>query len=87
MPARVRVHTRRTGLASSKSRKTETVILRDDEVVAVLPEGDPLRYLLQLPADRLQSMRQNLAPVLETRPRVKAVLEAIIEHKEGASST
>lgn len=84
MAARVRLETRRTAQAKSRGKDRETVILRDDEVVAVLPEGDPLRYALELPLEELQSMRVNLARVLEKRPTVKKVLEAIIEYKENA---
>jgi hypothetical protein len=84
MVARVRLETRRTAEAKSRSMDRETVILRDDEVVAVLPEGDPLRYALELPLEELQSMRVNLSRVLEKRPTVKKVLEAIIEYKENA---
>lgn len=83
MPAKVRLDTRRrSDPAAFQGELQETVILRDDEVVAVLPEGDPLRYALQLPLDELWSMRESLAPVLERRPRIKKVLEALIEYKE-----
>jgi len=61
------------------------VILRDDEVVAVLPEGDPLCRTLELSVEELRSIRVNLARVLEKRPRVKEVLEAIIEYKGDAA--
>lgn len=84
MVAKVRLQTRRAAQAKSRSIDRETVILRDDEVVAVLPEGDPLRYALELPLEELQSMRVNLSRVLEKRPTVKKVLEAIIEYKESA---
>jgi hypothetical protein len=83
MPAKVRLRTRRrSDPAAFQGELEETVILRDDEVVAVLPEGDPLRYALQLPLDELWSMRESLALVLERRPRIKRVLEALIEYKE-----
>ena len=83
MPAKVRLGTRRrSDPAAFQGELEETVILRDDEVVAVLPEGDPLRYALQLPLDELWSMRESLAPVLERRPRIKRLLEALIEYKE-----
>jgi len=73
-----------TYVAPEAQAAAREVILRDDEVVAVLPEGDPLRYALELPLEQLQSMRVNLARVLEKRPTVKKVLEAIIEYKENA---
>jgi hypothetical protein len=45
MPARVRLEIRRrSDPAAFQGKLGETVILRDNEVVAVLPEGDPLRY-------------------------------------------
>jgi hypothetical protein len=75
---------RRAGPARARRNQQETVILRDDEVVAVLPEGDPLRHALELPIEELRSMRVNLARVLDSRPRVKKVLEAIIEYKQDA---
>ncbi len=83
MPAKVRLdNRRRSDPAAFQGELKETVILRDDEVVAVLPEGDPLRYALQLPLDELWSMRESLAPVLERRHRIKRILEALIEYKE-----
>lgn len=59
----------------------ETLISRGEELLGVLPEGDPLRYLLQLPEDRLRSVRQELAPVFVRRPEVARVLDAIIEYR------
>lgn len=41
MAARARLETRQAGAGRSNSRKRETVILRDDEVAAALPESDP----------------------------------------------
>jgi hypothetical protein len=83
MPAKVRLRTRRrSDPAAFQGELEATVILRDDEVVAILSEGDPLRYALQLPLDELWSMRESLAPVLERRPRIKRALEALIEYKE-----
>ncbi|MCJ7510493.1 MAG: hypothetical protein MUP14_06370 [Dehalococcoidia bacterium] len=83
MPARVRQEIRRrSDPAAFQGKLGETVILRDNEVVAVLPEGDPLRYALQFPIDELWSMRDNLTSVLERQPRTKKVLEAFIQHKE-----
>ena len=86
MSERVRVMTRRRARAVGKREPTEVVILRDKQVIAVLPEGDPLRYLLQLSPDQLLSMRENLAPVLKNRPYAKEVLEAIIEYKGGIAA-
>lgn len=84
MAARIRLETRHTGPAKSKGKQRETVILRNDEVVAVLPEGDPLHHTLELSLEELRSMRVNFAPAIERRPWVKKVLEAIIEYKEDA---
>ncbi|MBI2912383.1 MAG: hypothetical protein HYY03_00500 [Chloroflexi bacterium] len=63
-------------------RVRETLIIRGDKVVTILPEGDPPRYLLQLPVERLNALRNHLAPLLERRPQVKEILDAIIEYKE-----
>jgi hypothetical protein len=82
--SRVRIKTRRcSDAAAFRGQLEETVILRDEEVVAVLPEGDPLRHGLELSAEDLRLLRVNLRPVVEARPRVKEVLEALIEYKEG----
>ena len=84
MAARVRLETRRlTDSAAFQGELEETVILRDGELVAALCEGDPLRYVLDLPVEELSSMKENLAPVLGKKPRVREVLEALIEYKEG----
>ena len=83
MSARVRLETRRrSDPAAFRGELKETVILRDEKVVAVLPEGDPLRHGLELSAEELRVLRADLGPVVETRPRVKEVLEALIEYKE-----
>lgn len=60
----------------------ETVISRGEELVAVLPGGDPLRFLLELPVGRLRSMKRELSPVLAKRPQVVQVFDAIIEYRE-----
>ena len=84
MSARVRLETRRrSDPAAFRGKLEETVILRDGEVVAVLPEGDPLRYGLELSAEELRLLKASLGTVVQTRPHVKEVLEALIEYKEG----
>jgi hypothetical protein len=84
MSARVRLETRRrSDPAAFRGELEETVILRDEEVVAVLPEGDPLRYGLELSAEELRLLRVSLGSVVKTRPRVGEILEALIEYKEG----
>jgi len=83
MSARVRLEKRRrSDSAAFRGEIEETVILRGEEVVAVLPEGDPLRHGLELSAEELRSLRASLGPVVEARPRVKQVLEALIEYKQ-----
>jgi len=62
-------------------RGEETLISRGEELLGVLPEGDPLRYLLRLPEDRLRSVRRELGPVFARRPDVARVLDAIIEYR------
>lgn len=84
MPARVRLETRRrSDPAVFRGNLEETVILRDEEVVAVLPEGDPLRYGLELSAEELRLLKASLGAVVQTQPHVKRVLEALIEYKEA----
>jgi hypothetical protein len=84
MSARVRLETRRrSDSAAFRGELEETVILRDEEVVAVLPEGDPLRYGLELSAEELRLLRVSLGSVVKKRPRVREILEALIEYKEG----
>lgn len=80
----MRLETRHIDPERAKSTKRETVILRDDEVVAVLPEGDPFCHTLELSVEELRSIRVNFARALERRPWVTKVLEAIIEYKEDA---
>jgi hypothetical protein len=83
MSARVRLEKRRrSDSAVFRGELEETVILRGEEVVAVLPEGDPLRHSLELSAEELRSLRASLGPVVEARPRVKEVIEALIEYKQ-----
>ena len=83
MSPRVRVETRRREASPGiQGQLTETVIFREEKVVAVLPEGDPLRYALELPASELRTITDRLAPVLARRPKAKGVLEAIIQYKE-----
>jgi len=59
----------------------ETLILRDDEVIAVLPPGDPFLYALQLSGEELRDIQSRLGRALEARPWERQVLEAIIEYK------
>lgn len=84
MAARVRLQTRQAGSGRSNSSKKETVIFRDDEVIAVLPEGDPLCQTLELPVEELRSIRVRFASAIDRRPWVAKVVEAMIEYKEDA---
>jgi hypothetical protein len=77
------LRTRLCPVPSAESQIQETLIVRDREVIAVLPEGDPLLYLLYLPARRLRTMRRKLEPVLKRRHFERKVFEAILEYKEG----
>ena len=82
MPDRVQIRTRRSALTEKVQREVmETVVLRNEEVVAVLPEGDPLAYVLQLPTGELLDLREKLRPVLEARPEVRSLLEALIQYR------
>ena len=83
MSARVRLETRRrSDPAAFGGEFEETVVLRDEEVVAVLPQGDGLRYLVRLSVEQLRLLQGKLGRMLEERPRLKEVLEALIEYKE-----
>lgn len=78
----VAVITRAKPIEPAECSVEETHILRDGEVVAVLAEGDPLLYLLQLPVDRLRTMRRRLEPVFRRRLFERTVFEAILEYRE-----
>jgi hypothetical protein len=81
----MRLENRRRSIgASMPGEVTETVILRRGREIAALPEGDPLRYALELPLNELRSLRRALGPILDRQPRVRRVLEAIIEYKDQA---
>lgn len=79
---KVRLMTRRRRLPDANRYTTETLILSDQGVVAVLAEGDPLSSLLALPLGELQSTRDNLPTSLQDDPRIIEVLDALIEYKE-----
>jgi hypothetical protein len=86
MATRVQIKNRRSSLSDKVNREVmETVVLRNGEVVAVLSEGDPLGYTLQLSADQLGSLREGLGNVLNARPQLRRLLDALIEHKRAAS--
>jgi hypothetical protein len=83
MSATVRLETRRRGdPAASGGELEETVIFKNEEVVAVLPQGDGLRYLVHLSLEQLRLLKGKLSRISEERPRLKGVLEALIEYKE-----
>lgn len=83
--ARVEVKSRRSGLSDKVNRDVrETVVFQDGEEVAVLSEGDPLCYTLQLSAEELGSLKQRLGNVLNARPQLRRLLEALIEYKRTA---
>lgn len=84
MAARVRLETRQAASGTPNTKERQTVILRDDEVVAVLPEGDPLCQTLELSVEELRSIRAKFARALDRRPWVASVVEAMIEYKEDA---
>ena len=87
MTDRVRIQTRRSVLAGKVQREVrETVVLRNQEVVAVLPEGDPMAYVLHLSAEELLELREKLRPILEARPELGSLLEALIESRRPASA-
>jgi hypothetical protein len=78
----VQILTRRSALTEKVQREVmETVVLRNEEVVAVLPEGDPLVYVLELPAGELLELRDKLRPILESRPELRSLLDALIQYR------
>jgi len=78
----VQIRTRRSALTEKVQREVmETVVLRNEEVVAVLPEGDPLTYALQLSTGELLELRDKLRPILETRPELRSLLDALIQYR------
>lgn len=82
MADRVRIQTRRSALAEKVQREVrETVVLRNQEVVAVLAEGDPMAYVLELSTGELMKLREKLRPILESRPEVRSLIEALIEYR------
>lgn len=83
MSAAVRLETRRgSDPAAFRGELEETVILRNEEVVAILRQGDGLRYLMRLSLEQLRLLKGKLGYMSEERPRLKEVLEALIEYKE-----
>ncbi len=83
MPDHVEIRTRRSALTEKVQREVrETVVLRNEEVVAVLPEGDPLAYVLELSAGELSELREKLRPILESRPDIRSLLEAVIQYRQ-----
>jgi len=83
----VKILTRRSALTEKVQREVlETVVLRNEEVMAVLPEGDPLAYVLGLSAGELLELQVKLRPILESRPEIGSLLEALIEHRRPATA-
>jgi hypothetical protein len=78
----VQIQTRRSALTEKVQRDVqETVVLRNQQVVAILPEGDPLAYVLQLSAGELLELRGKLRPILESRPQLRSLFEALIQYR------
>jgi hypothetical protein len=78
----VEILTRKSALTEKVQREVmETVVLRNEEVVAVLPEGDPLVYVLELPTGELLELRDKLRPILESRPELRSLLDALIQYR------
>jgi len=85
MTDRVRIQTRRSALAGKVQREVqETVVLRNQEVVAVLPEGDPMAYVLELSAGELLELREKLRPIFDSRPELRSLLEALVDYRRPA---
>ena len=79
---RVQIQTRRSALTEKVQREVmETVVLRNEEVVAVLPEGDPLAYVLKLSTAELMELQDRLRPILGSRPALGSLLDALIQYR------
>jgi len=79
---RVQIQTRRSALTEKVQREVmETVVLRNEEVVAVLPEGDPLAYVLKLSTAELMELQDKLRPILGSRPALGSLLDALIQYR------
>jgi hypothetical protein len=78
----VQIQTRRSALTEKVQREVmETVVLRNEEVVAVLPEGDPLAYVLKLSTAELMELQDRLRPILGSRPALGSLLDALIQYR------
>jgi len=79
---RVQIQTRKSALTEKVQREVmETVVLRNEEVVAVLPEGDPLAYVLKLSTAELMELQDRLRPILGSRPALGSLLDALIQYR------
>jgi hypothetical protein len=79
---RVQIQTRKSALTEKVQREVmETVVLRNEEVVAVLPEGDPLAYVLKLSTAELMELQDKLRPILGSRPELRSLLDALIQYR------
>jgi hypothetical protein len=84
MSPKIQIRTQRSNLADKPNHDLrETVVLRDGQIVAVLPEGDPLCYALRLSAQELEYLRAGMGPNLQKRPALKTLLETLIEYKRS----
>jgi hypothetical protein len=82
MADRVEIQTRKSALTEKVQREVlETVVLRNETVVATLSEGDPLAYVLELSTGELLQLRRKLHPILGSRPELRSLLEALIEYR------
>jgi hypothetical protein len=78
----VQIRTRRSALTEKVQREVmETVVLRNEEVVVVLSEGDPLAYVFKLSTGELLELRDKLRPILGSRPQLRSLLEALIQYR------
>ncbi|HZP26130.1 MAG TPA: hypothetical protein VFB90_03690 [Dehalococcoidia bacterium] len=84
MTVEIITRSRRVGAKLADFIVQETVILRDGVLVAALPEGDPLHYLLELSTPQLKAMRERLRPLFAKHTNLQSILEAILEYKRGA---
>ncbi len=66
----------------TRQEREEVVVLREGNVVATVPEGHPLRRMLNLSEQEAAWMLNNYPEVMRLQPEVKKILEAVIEYRK-----
>ncbi len=71
-------------VALKGSRNEAATASRTGRLVAALPPGDPLRYLLHLSVEDLRGVMNSFPNVLRQNPRLKELVVAVLESKTTA---